>query len=179
MNTVLERASSTLDHVGMRLRPRWAGRHVEPEIVDEPEEEGSSLALFFWGALTALVLWWLYLRPPSTERRAATLRQGERPPRRPAPAPERSSAEPVEVVRDDLTLIYGIGPARAARLYEVGIASFAALAVADNEQLRDILAGVGVSTADMETWAEQAALAAKGDWDGLEAFHERLRAERG
>ena len=179
MNDVLERASSTLDHVGMRLRPRWAGRHVEPEMVDEPAEEGSRLALFVWGTLTALVLWWLYLRPPSTERRAGTLRQAEQSPRRAAPPPERSTTEPVAVVRDDLTLIYGIGPARAARLYEVGIESFAALAVADNVQLRDILAGVGVNTADMETWAEQAALAARGDWDGLEAFHERLRAERG
>jgi predicted flap endonuclease-1-like 5' DNA nuclease len=80
---------------------------------------------------------------------------------------------------DDLTLVYGIGPARATRLREAGIVTFAALAAADEAQLREILAGVGPGGFDPSSWPRQARLAARGDWEGLEAFKEQLRAERG
>jgi predicted flap endonuclease-1-like 5' DNA nuclease len=205
MEEVLDRANTILEHARFGWRGRHRLKHVDPEFFEddeddeddegeESEESGSGWALFLWGAVTALALWWLYLRPAMAERRLRkvnTLRPAERPGRppgsRPASANQQSraqtstpitEAEPVEVRRDDLTLIWGIGPARAARLVEVGITTFAALAVADTEQLRDILAGVGVETPEMDTWPEQASLAAKGDWQGLEALQDRIRAER-
>jgi predicted flap endonuclease-1-like 5' DNA nuclease len=191
MNQVHERAITTWDHVRFAL-----GRgQPQPELpADEPEADdggGSGLALFVWGALTALVLWWLYLQPRSAERRSQPAARPRTPPagRRPSPPPTRAAPQrertegPAarETAEDDLTLVYGIGPARAARLREAGIATFAALAVADAEQLRDILSGVGVgvANADVSSWPEQAALAARGDWDGLETYQEQLREERG
>jgi predicted flap endonuclease-1-like 5' DNA nuclease len=188
-----ERASTTWDHVRFAL----GRRPPQPEVVaDEPEEAedgGSGLALFVWGALTALVLWWLYLRPGPAERRSQPAARSRTPPagRQPSPPPARAApqreravapaAAPTAPEADDLTLVYGIGPARAARLREAGITTFAALAVADAEQLRDILVGVGVGVgnADVSSWPQQAALAARGDWDGLETYQEQLREERG
>lgn len=163
-------------------------------------DDRSGLTIFAWGALAALALWWLYLRPASTQRKVARL-EGKlntlRPNRRPGPRPGSRPATPPTAARvqaaapsatltpavppepdDDLTRILGIGPARAARLREAGITHFAALAVADAEQLRDLLAGVPVGAADLNSWPEQASLAARGDWDGLAALQDRLRAER-
>ena len=173
---------------------RMVRRAPEPE--PELDEGGNGWMLFFWGALTALALWWLYLRPVTTERRQRALRPGRRPGPRPGSRPAnarppqyREAAQTItpaaempegeEQAEDDLTLIFGIGPARFARLREAGITTFAALAVADTEQLRDILSGVGVDDGDVNTWAEQASLAARGDWEGFEAMQDQLRAERG
>ncbi len=196
MNRVRARASNTWEHMEIGLRGRRGRPPSEAEAPDVPEDDDDSrLALFFWGMLTALTLWWLYLRPVTTERRLNQLRASPRPGPRPGSRPasnrppqyrEREpaitpAAEETEPAEDDLTLIWGIGPARATRLQEAGIGSFAALAVADAEQLRDILAGVGVGVgnADISSWPEQASLAARGDWEGLEAYKEQLRAERG
>ncbi len=200
MHNVRDRADTALEHMAIGWRSRWRRLRDEPERVDEPEDEaeegGSNAALFFWGMLTALTLWWLYLRPGPTERRLSHLRAGPRaagPEPRAASATGVTQAAPPQVTitppadasegaeSDDLTLIYGIGPARATRLVEAGIGTFAALAVADAEQLRDILTGVGVSVgnADVASWPEQASLAARGDWEGLEAYKEQLRADRG
>ena len=181
MNHVLEWTATALYHPSL-------GRHHQPavpanveekeemeemeEMEDMEEENGSSLPLFFWGMLTALTLWWLYLRPRSTERRARVV-PGSRPrialhpsttPRAEVDPEENGpEAEQVESAEDDLTVVYGIGPARAARLREAGLFTFAALAEADQTQLREILAGVGLGGADPSHWPQQARLAARGD----------------
>jgi small subunit ribosomal protein S2 len=93
-------------------------------------------------------------------------------------APAVTPAETEPQAADDLTRVYGIGPARAARLHEAGIHTFAALAVADAEQLRAILDGVGGANLDLASWPEQASLAAKSDWAGLEALQAQLREAR-
>ena len=193
MNRVRERATNTLEHLEMSALGRRVRHQPEPE--PELDESGSGWMLFFWGALTALALWWLYLRPVTTERRLQELRPGRRPGPRPGSRPANARPpqyrEPAQTItpaaempegeeqaEDDLTLIFGIGPARFARLREAGITTFAALAIADIDQLHDILSGVGGGIADVATWAEQASLAAKGDWEGFEAMQEQLRAER-
>ena len=177
---------ATMKRMLKRARRSW---------LPEADETNGTLPLFVWGAVTALALWWLYLRPASTERKLARLGgrlkprlykvAGGRPGIGRATLPASPAADPVTLTPaapaqpdDDLTRILGIGPARAARLRAAGLTTFAALAVADAEQLRDILAGVRVGAADMSSWPEQASLAAKGDWDGLEALQDRLRAER-
>src|SRR5690606_2419057 len=76
---------------------------------------------------------------------------------------------------DDLALIEGIGPKIAEILQAGGIASFADLAAAPVERLKELLteAGSNFATHDPGTWPEQAALAAKGDWEQFE----KLKAE--
>ena len=54
---------------------------------------------------------------------------------------------------DDLSLIQGIGPAYAKRLNEAGIKTFADLASADPEHLREV---TGVSRWDPNDWITQA-----------------------
>jgi small subunit ribosomal protein S2 len=196
MNQVLERTNTTREHLAFWLRRHWPSetepldRETEAAAEGDGADDEGALPLFVWGAITALVLWWLYLRPATPERRLrkvntlrANPRPGPRPGSRPAnaaPSARRGDITPAQtaVAEDDLTRVYGIGPARAARLREAGIATFAALAMADADQLRDILEGVGGNPADLSTWPEQASLAAKGDWDGLQAAQEQLRAAR-
>lgn len=80
----------------------------------------------------------------------------------------------------DLRRIEGIGPKIADLLIAAGIPDLAALAQADVETLREILAAAGrrYRLADPTTWPEQAALGAAGDWDGLAAFQAQLKGGR-
>ena len=77
---------------------------------------------------------------------------------------------------DDLELIEGIGPKIASLLNDAGISTFDALAKADPAKLHEVLhaAGSKFNMAKPETWPDQAALAAKGDWDAFDALTEAL-----
>ncbi len=77
---------------------------------------------------------------------------------------------------DDLTRIEGIGPVIARLLGAGGIASFEALRNADPARLKEILlrAGERYRAHDPGTWPEQAALAAEGRWEELEALQDLL-----
>lgn len=59
--------------------------------------------------------------------------------------------------RDDLTRIYGIGPKYAGKLNEAGIYSFADLAAADPDHLREIIQPADWQQIDFESWPAQAA----------------------
>lgn len=95
-------------------------------------------------------------------------------PEPPAPEPEPEPAEP-----DDLTKVEGIGPKMDAALKAAGITTFARLAQTSEDDLRAAIEAAGMRFApSVTTWAEQAAYAARGDWDGLAAFQESLTAGR-
>jgi predicted flap endonuclease-1-like 5' DNA nuclease len=79
---------------------------------------------------------------------------------------------------DDLEVIEGIGPKIAGVLREAGVSSFAELAATDTERLTEILQDANLRLASPETWAEQAGLAAAGDWEGLKQLQERLKGGR-
>jgi predicted flap endonuclease-1-like 5' DNA nuclease len=80
---------------------------------------------------------------------------------------------------DDLTRIEGIGPKIASILAAAGIMSYAQLAGTSASKLEQIVReDAGIKTADPASWPQQAALAAKGDWDGLQAFQNSLIAGR-
>lgn len=79
-----------------------------------------------------------------------------------------------QIVPDDLTRIEGIGPKIAAVLNEAGVHTFGQLAALNVEQIKGILAGK-VRLARPDTWPEQAALAARGDWEGLTALQATLK----
>ena len=93
-----------------------------------------------------------------------------------AAAPETPPAPPQ---RDDLTRLEGIGPAIQDILYGAGLTSFAALAKATPEQLAEALKGAGFAAPfDASSWPEQAALAARGEWEALKALQDRLTGGR-
>ena len=81
-------------------------------------------------------------------------------------------------VEDNLVEIEGIGPKTAGVLREAGIVTFAQLADAEVEKLREILRDGELRGGDPSTWPEQARFAAQGDWEGLYALREKLHGGR-
>ena len=80
---------------------------------------------------------------------------------------------------DKLEMIEGIGPSIAGALQVAGIRTFAQLAEADPDQVREILKDAGMGNlADPTTWSQQAALAAEGKFDELAALQDSLKAGR-
>lgn len=92
-----------------------------------------------------------------------------------AKAPARSSRKSTTTSGDDLVRIEGIGSKMSAALVAAGIDSFEKLAASTEAQIRSAIEAAGMRLAPgLETWPEQAELAAKGDWDGLEQLQARL-----
>jgi large subunit ribosomal protein L17 len=91
-----------------------------------------------------------------------------------------TKAAPKKDKADDLKLIEGIGPKGAEVLNEAGIVTFADLANAAPEKLKEILEASGghFNTADTTTWPEQAQLAADGKMDELKALQDKLNGGR-
>lgn len=80
---------------------------------------------------------------------------------------------------DDLARIEGIGPKIASVLNEAGIHTFARLARTPVERLQGILEAAGLARlATPATWPQQAELAAREDWEGLEALQASLKGGR-
>lgn len=92
----------------------------------------------------------------------------------PPAAPVKAAAAP-----DDLRRIEGIGPKMNSILNQAGITTFSQLAAAEVPFLRQILADAGMTAVnDPATWPEQAALAARGEWEALEELQEDLKGGR-
>jgi predicted flap endonuclease-1-like 5' DNA nuclease len=82
-------------------------------------------------------------------------------------------------VPDNLQRIEGIGPKINRILQEAGIITFGALAQRSADELRAILTAGGMTGInDPTTWPEQAALAARGEWEALEELQDRLKGGR-
>ena len=79
---------------------------------------------------------------------------------------------------DDLKLIEGVGPKIADLLINAGIVTFADLAAASIEKVKEILDAAGSRYAmhDPTTWASQAELARDGKWDELKELQDKLNA---
>ena len=84
----------------------------------------------------------------------------------------------VELEPDDLREIEGIGPKVQEVLRQAGIVTYSQLAGSRPEALRRMLRDEGLPFINPETWAEQAASAAAGDWEGLKALQEELSGGR-
>jgi predicted flap endonuclease-1-like 5' DNA nuclease len=93
---------------------------------------------------------------------------------KPAPAKAAPAAEP-----DDLTRVEGIGPKYRDALVAAGISTFAVLAEKSQADLEGIVKTAGMrKPASIVSWAEQAKLAAKGDWAALEKLQGELTGGR-
>ncbi|MEE4194071.1 MAG: helix-hairpin-helix domain-containing protein [Anaerolineae bacterium] len=88
--------------------------------------------------------------------------------------------EPVEEILqpDDLKKIEGIGPKISGLLIEKGIKTFAQLAEKDADEIQAILDDAKIRIANPATWAEQAKLAAAGNWDSLTKLQDDLKGGR-
>ena len=77
---------------------------------------------------------------------------------------------------DDLELIEGVGPKIAELLKAAGFDTFDALAKAPVDKVQAVLdaGGSKFNLAKPATWAEQAALAASGDWSAFDKLTEEL-----
>jgi predicted flap endonuclease-1-like 5' DNA nuclease len=87
----------------------------------------------------------------------------------------RSLGVPVEY--NDFTLVEGIGPRIAQLLQERGLTTWWALANADVELLRSVLAEAGpkFQIHDPRAWPQQARLLANGQWDKFATLAAALR----
>ncbi|HLA63547.1 MAG TPA: 50S ribosomal protein L17 [Rhodothermales bacterium] len=97
-----------------------------------------------------------------------------------APKAAAPKAEPkAAATGDDFTKLFGIGDVFAGALQEAGIRTYAQLAKADLYTLRDAIqehTSVSDESANEETWAQQAAFAASGDWEGHAAYVAEVKA---
>lgn len=82
-----------------------------------------------------------------------------------------------EEVVNNLTTIAGVGPKLQEALNDCGIHSFNHLIATDMDELLSTLKekGVRFNQANAATWAQQATLAAQGDWSGLDALKAELK----
>ena len=80
------------------------------------------------------------------------------------------------IVKDDLTLIEGIGPKIGNLLKTSGVNTFAKLSAATPNEIKSILSkgGSNYTSHDPGTWPEQAQLAADGKWSELNVLKEKL-----
>lgn len=93
--------------------------------------------------------------------------------------PDTDADVPAEFTKftpDDLTRLHGIGEKTAQVLAQVGIVTYVQLAKVSAEDLKTLLVEAGNRITNPATWPEQAALAARGDWDGLQKFIENSAA---
>jgi predicted flap endonuclease-1-like 5' DNA nuclease len=75
---------------------------------------------------------------------------------------------------DDLTQLAGVGPKAAAALAAGGYTTYAALAEANEPQVRHALHSADMAPpANVGTWPMQASFAAKGDWQGLMKYNKK------
>jgi large subunit ribosomal protein L21 len=92
-----------------------------------------------------------------------------------------SAAVPAQkAVADDLTKIEGIGPKINEIMAKAGITTFQQLADTSVDKLKELLKAAGgrFASHDPSTWAEQSALAAKGDWVAFKALTDALNGGR-
>ena len=78
---------------------------------------------------------------------------------------------------DDLTKIEGAGPKAAEALVNSGIDTFAKLAKADPEKIKEILteASSRMAHLDPTSWPKQAKMAADGKWDELKEWQDNAK----
>ena len=143
----------------------------------------AGVGLFAW------LLWWLWSRFGEEKKTPAI--EIEMEPPAPEVEPEAVEAEGKEeeppaaeeppAVPDDLKRIEGIGPKIAGVLQAAGIMTFAQLAEAEVGRLEQVLEEADprlLRLANPATWPEQAALAAAGEWDALQALQNELKGGR-
>jgi small subunit ribosomal protein S2 len=78
---------------------------------------------------------------------------------------------------DDLTKIEGVGPKAAEALTNAGLETFAKVAKADADKMKEILTEVSSRMAHLDptSWPKQAQMAADGKWDELKEWQDNVK----
>ncbi len=93
------------------------------------------------------------------------------------PAKKAEAAPKAEAKADDLTKIEGVGPKAAEALAASGVKSYADLADADAEKIKEILTEASSTLAHLDptSWPKQAKMAADGKWDELKEWQDSVK----
>ena len=88
------------------------------------------------------------------------------------PAKKEAKAKP-----EDLTKIEGIGPKAAEALVASGVKTYAELAAAEAEKVKEILTEASSTLAHLDptSWPKQAKMAADGKWDELKEWQDSVK----
>jgi len=95
-------------------------------------------------------------------------------------ATKKSTTKNRSAKTDDLTRINGIGPKIAVYLNDSGVKTFQRLAKFDPSKLSLLVqnSGIRVRQDDPSMWIEQAKLAQKNDWEGLNKLQQKQKLKR-
>ncbi len=128
-------------------------------------------ALVLFVLFAAFWVWSRREEPPTTAIRPVV--------ERPVPAAPAALHVSRETPTDDLERIEGIGPKYRDALKAAGITTFEGLASASIDELEAAVKDAGLArAASLDTWAEQAKLAARNDWEALNALQATLTRGR-
>ena len=152
-----------------------------------PNTDRNFIALALGLLLVAVLLWIWVRRDALAEKRGQAMKAAQDAARH-AEALAKQAREQAEAALesaaakdepDDLCKIDGIGPVYQQLLRDAGLETFADIASRSQAELAAIIKAAGKPRpASIETWAEQAAYAAKGDWEGLQKFQDSLDSGR-
>ncbi len=141
---------------------RSGSQQEEDEVVFQAGKQKKLIPGWFWNLFVCLplgiMIWW-FLRwffLPSYKRTSAL--EIETP---------RSDGIPLSIIKDNFTILKGVGPKTADGLYRAAIFTFEQLALMDPERLVHLLTDQGLPSNNAAFWQEQSKLAAAADWDGL------------
>merc|ERR1712137_1148358 len=110
---------------------------------------------------------------PKKEEKAAEEKSAKKaeaaPKKEEKAAEEKPAKKEAKAKSDDLTKIEGIGPKAAEALVANGMKTYAELADADAEKVKEILSEASSTLAHLDptSWPKQAKMAADGKWDEL------------
>ncbi len=92
-------------------------------------------------------------------------------------AKKAEAAPKKEAKADDFTKIEGIGPKAAEALVESGITTYAELAKADADDIKETLTEASSTLAHLDptSWPKQAKMAADGEWDELKEWQDSVK----
>ncbi len=100
------------------------------------------------------LIWWFFC--PSYKRTSAV--EIEAP---------RAASIPIQLHKDDFSILKGVGPKTAEAIHSAGILTFEQLGLMDPGELDQILKDNSLPATNSAYWQKQAALAAAQDWDEL------------
>ncbi len=110
---------------------------------------------------------------PAAKKEEKTVEKKEEKAEKPAEPTKKEEAPKA----DDLTKVEGIGPKAAEAIVNSGISTYAELAKADPEKIKEILteASSNLAHLDPTSWPKQAKMAADGKWDELKEWQDNAK----